>query len=135
MGMHLQRSLIVMRLLSINMRFACAVMADDIVGDVFAKLLENLSAGKGPRTNLRSYLYEIAYHLVVDAARSSHRLVPLEVVDFNHHDLYSTHVSIENRVLFGTVRRAIQNDLTDNQRNVVILRFLKGFSLKETAAI
>ncbi|MGE5464260.1 MAG: RNA polymerase sigma factor, partial [Syntrophothermus sp.] len=41
------------------------VMADNIVGDVFAKLLDHLSAGGGPNTNLRSYLYEIAYHLVV----------------------------------------------------------------------
>jgi DNA-directed RNA polymerase specialized sigma24 family protein len=45
------------------------LMADHIVGDVFAKLLEHLSAGKGPSTNLRSYLYEIAYHLVLDESK------------------------------------------------------------------
>lgn len=112
-----------------------AVMADHIVGDVFAKLLENLSAGKGPNTYLRSYLYEMAYHLVVDAARSSHRSVPIEVVEFVQHDAYSAYASFENRVLFETVWRAIQNDLTDDQRHVIILRFLEGFSLKETAAI
>lgn len=112
-----------------------AVVADHIVGDVFTKLLEHLSAGTGPSTNLRSYLYEIAYHLVVDETRYSQRSAPIEVVDFIQHDADSTDLSLEDRMLFETVRRAIQNDLTNNQRHVIILRFLEGFSLKETAAI
>jgi RNA polymerase sigma-70 factor (ECF subfamily) len=112
-----------------------ASMADHIVGDVFAKLLEQLSAGGGPRTNLRSYLYEMSYHLMVDEARYSHRSAPIEVVDFMHHDGCTTRASVEDRVLFETVLRAIQNDLTEDQRHVVTLRFLEGFSLKETAAI
>lgn len=111
------------------------VMADHIVGDVFTKLLENLSAAKGPTINLRSYLYEMTYHLVIDAARYAHYSAPIEIADFIHHDAYSTYASFEDRVLFETVRRAIQNDLTDDQRHVIILRFLEGFSLKETAVI
>ena len=43
--------------------------ADQIVGDVFVRLLEKLSEGKGPRKNLRSYLFQTAYHLVVDHSR------------------------------------------------------------------
>jgi RNA polymerase sigma-70 factor, ECF subfamily len=112
-----------------------AVMADQIVGDVFAKLVDNLSAGKGPRTNLRSYLYEMTHHLILDKAEYSHRSAPIEVVDFKHHDGYSTSGSVEDRILFESLRWAIQNDLTDDQRHVVILRFLEDFSLKETAAI
>lgn len=38
-------------------------------------------------------------------------------------------------MLFKTVLRAIRNDLTDDQRHVIILRFLEGFSIKETALI
>jgi RNA polymerase sigma-70 factor (ECF subfamily) len=112
-----------------------AGLADQIVGDVFSRLLEHLSAGQGPRANLRSYLYETAYHVVIDEARYSHRAIAIEVIDFVQHDGYSTHAAVENRVLFETVRRAIQNDLTEDQRHVVVLRFLEGFSLKETAAI
>ena len=111
------------------------VMADHIVGDVYAKLLENLSAGKGPGENLRAYLYQMAYHLVIDAARTSHRSEPLEVVAFTHHDAPSTDVTAENRALLKTARHAIQHNLTADQRHVIILRFLEGFSLKETAAI
>ena len=112
-----------------------SLMADYIVGDVFAKLLEQLSAGKGPNANLRSYLYEMTYHLVVDEARYSHRGVSLELVDFIHQDGYSNRISLENRMLYDAILRAIRNDLTEDQRHVIILRFLEGFSLQETASI
>ena len=112
-----------------------ALMADYIVGDVFAKLLEHLSAGRGPSTNLRSYLYEIAYHLVVDESRYSQRAAPVEVVDLVPQYVNSINITVEDRVLFKTILQAIRNDLTDDQRHVIILRFLEGFSVKETAAI
>jgi RNA polymerase sigma-70 factor, ECF subfamily len=109
--------------------------ADHIVGDVFAKLLDQLSKGSGPSTNLRSYLYETTYHLIVDEARYSHREAPLEVVDFLRYDGQSSVVNLENRMLFDAVIVAIKNHLTEDQRHVMILRFLEGFSLRETADI
>lgn len=112
-----------------------AVMADYIVGDVFAKLLEHLSAGNGPATNLRSYLYQTTYHLVVDEARTEHREVPIEVVDLLSHDAYSAYLNLENRAVFETIMQVVRNDLTDDQRHVIVLRFLEGFSLRETAMI
>ena len=112
-----------------------ALMADYIVGDVFAKLLEHLSAGKGPNTNLRSYLYEIAYHLVVDETRYAHRAAPLETVDMQPQDGYSTHIVGENQALYDIIMSAIRNNLTADQRHVIVLRFLEGFSLQETAKV
>jgi len=109
--------------------------ADHIVGDVFAKLLDQLSAGNGPSSNLRSYLYETAYHLVIDEARYSRRKAPLEVIEFLGQDGPSALVGLENRVLFDAVIAAIRNELTEDQRHVIILRFLEGFSLRETAQI
>lgn len=108
--------------------------ADQIVGDVFAKLLEQLSAGNGPSNNLRSYLYEMAYHIVVDRARHARREAPLEVVDFVRPD-GSGLPNFEDQILFETVIRAMKSQLTDDQRHVIILRFLEGFSLRETAQI
>jgi RNA polymerase sigma-70 factor (ECF subfamily) len=109
--------------------------ADQIVGDVFAKLLEQLSAGRGPSTNLRSYLYETTYHLVIDKARYSRREAPLETIEFVRNDGLSTVTNLEDRMLFEAVIMAIKNQLTEDQRHVIILRFLEGFSLRETAAI
>jgi RNA polymerase sigma-70 factor, ECF subfamily len=109
--------------------------ADHVVGDVFAKLLEQFSIGSGPSTNLRSYLYETTYHLIIDKARYSRREAPLEVVDFLRQDGYSTIINFEDRILFDNVILAIKRHLTEDQRHVIILRFLEGFSLRETADI
>ena len=112
-----------------------AVEADQIVGDVFSKLLEQLDAGMGPSLNLRSYLYEMAYHIIVDEARPSRQWTPFEVFYAKNKTGFSTAVTAEERVFFEAALRAIMNDLTNDQRHVVILRFLEGFSLKETATI
>jgi len=109
--------------------------ADHIVGDVFAKLLDQCSTGNGPTTNLRSYLYETTYHLIIDEARYNHREAPLEIVDFLRNDGYSVLVNLENRMLFDAVIVAIKHKLTEDQRHVIVLRFLEGFSLRETADI
>ena len=109
--------------------------ADQIVGDVFAKLLEQLSAGNGPSTNLRSYLYETTYHLVIDKVRNARREAPLEIMDFVRNDGFTTVTSLEDRILFEAVILAIKNHLSEDQRHVIILRFLEGFSLRETATI
>jgi RNA polymerase sigma-70 factor (ECF subfamily) len=109
--------------------------ADQVVGDVFAKLLEQLSAGNGPSANLRSYLYEMTYHLIIDKSRYSRREAPLETVEFLRQDGTSTLIGLEDRMMFETVVRAIKNDLTEDQRHVIVLRFLEGFSLRETAEI
>ncbi len=37
--------------------------------------------------------------------------------------------------MFEVVLRSIQSDLTDDQRHGVILRYLEGFNLRETATV
>lgn len=110
-------------------------MADFIVGDVFAKLLGQLAAGRGPKTNLRSYLYETAYHLIIDYGRASRRSAPLEVATTFRADAQSTSGRVEDQVMFDVILKVMKNDLTEDQRHVLILRFLEDFSLNETAAI
>jgi RNA polymerase sigma-70 factor (ECF subfamily) len=111
------------------------LLADHIVGDVFARLLEQLAAGHGPRSNLRSYLFETAYHLIVDEARSSHRRAPLEALSSLRPDIHSAWLSVEDQIIFEGILEAIEHDLTDDQRHVILLRFLEELSLRETAAI
>jgi len=114
-----------------------SIEADNIVGDVFSQLLEQFAGGKGPRTNLRSYLYQTAYHLVVDHSRDNKHTAPLEVA-INLQEpgrTVPTSTQIEERVLMEALVSAMNSELTDDQRHVIILRFLEDFSLKETAQI
>ena len=111
------------------------LMADHVVGDVFAKLLDQLASGNGPRSNLRSYLYETAYHLIIDEARYSQRRVSLEAAAWPGQAANSAFLRSEDQILFKQILHAIRNELTDDQRHVIILRFLEEFSVRETAAI
>ena len=112
-----------------------AVIADHIVGDVFVKFLDQLKSGNGPTTNLRSYLYQTTYHLIVDEARGSRRTLPLEVVNWPRLDVHSSIRGLEDRIMFDVILKAMQSKLTDDQRHIVILRYLDEFSLRDTATI
>ena len=108
--------------------------ADDIVGDVFYQLLNRLKEGKGPTDNLRAYLYQIAYHKVVDHSRERKRLTDIEDGQLagGGGSLPSQH---ENREQMDAVEAVILNGLTEDQRHVIVLRFIHDFSIKETAEI
>ena len=111
------------------------IQADQIVGDVFSRFLDQLAVGQGPRTNLRSYLYQTAYHLFIDQIRDHQRAAPIEIVEYVAPENDSVQTMVENRALLDAVMIAINNNLTEEQRHVVVLRFLEGLSLKETAQI
>lgn len=111
------------------------VKADHLVGDVFTTLLEQFSAGNGPRANLRSYLYQTMYHRIIDEARSARHSAPLEAAEFLAGYAHSSSLSLEDQVIFKQIIHTVRNELTDDQRHVILLRFLEEFSLQETAAI
>ncbi len=109
--------------------------ADQIVGDVFAQLLEQLSAGKGPRTNLRSYLYQITYHVIVDHSRVSSRVAGMDEALDLPDGMMSVASQVEEQELIQELQAAVAHGLTDEQQHVIMLRFVEGFSLQETAEI
>lgn len=111
------------------------VLADQIVGDVFARLLDLFSSGNGPSTNLRSYLYRTTHNRIIDEARSLHHKAPLEAAEWLSQDVHAAFLSLEDQMLLKQILHAIRYKLTTDQRHVIILRFWEGFSLRETGAI
>ena len=106
-----------------------------MVGDVFAQLLEHLARKKGPRTNLRAYLYQITYHLIVDKAREKRHIISFESAQALASNINSVDSQIEDKALLDDLIEAMNSALTLDQRHVLVLRFVEGFNLKETAAI
>ena len=112
-----------------------SIEADNVVGDVFAQLIDQLADGKGPRTNLRSYLYQIAYHIIVDHSRDKAHQSSMEVAEFMASGETFVATQAEDNALYDALAKAINHDLTDDQRHVVILHFVEGLSMQETADV
>ncbi len=107
--------------------------AEDLSSDVFMRLLEAARANRAPDTNLRAWLLSTASHLVNDHLRRHYRR-PVENLDESHADQRTNlPVEYEQKERLGRMKNALST-LTDEQQNVLALRFGGGFSLEETAA-
>ena len=112
------------------------IQSDQMVAEIFVQLVEELSAGKGPRTNIRSYLYQIAYRLVVERFRDKRPHSSLEVsIRTQDQPKAEVQAQVDERVMMEALLSSMNTELSEDQRIVIILRFLEDFSLKETAEI
>ena len=108
--------------------------ARDLAADVFRRLLLAVKQGYGPQDNPKAWLYRTAHNLVIDHyRRQKHRNhLPL------HEDLVDIGVdpvsSAERRLSAQQVRVALRH-LTPEQRQVIILKYLEGFSNDEVSHI
>ena len=115
-----------------------SLKADSTVGDIFTEFLEQLASGKEPQTNLRSYLYKIAYQLIANEPQFSRRETTLNFVDFGSDNGNGHHATVsvpKDNVLADMAITAIEKHLTADQRHVIVLHYWEGFSLLETAEI
>lgn len=108
-----------------------AEAAADIAAEVFLRLLNALHAGRPPQTTLRGWLFGVAAHQVADYWRG-HR-VPVELSE-DLPDGHSVAGEVEDRLQRGEVRRALRR-LTEEQQQVLALRFGDGFSVEESATV
>jgi len=108
-------------------------IAQDVVSDVFIRLMEKIEIGEGPRTNVRSYLYQTAYHCVVDEARRNRQLGPLELALDMKIDNETRPLELcgETQVLMELVSAAMES-MSPRQRDALILQYLEHYTLDET---
>lgn len=109
--------------------------ANDITSETFTRLMEMVMIGKGPRTNIRSYLYQTAYHLIVDGSRKDRPLAPLEVAMNIGGDPNLVELDVEMRELLPQAISIMKFDLSQNHRHVIFLRFFDDRSIGETARV
>lgn len=105
-----------------------AAEPDDIVGDVFLQVARSIGEFEGDEAAFRSWVFVIAHHRVVDERRRSGRRPAKLVGDPAPVDAAAT----EGEISPDTVYRLL-NELTDDQRNVLLLRIVAGMSLPEVA--
>jgi RNA polymerase sigma-70 factor (ECF subfamily) len=110
------------------------VASDQIAGEVFGELLEKFSVGQGPQKSLRFFLYRAAYQFVKNRINPTQRCSQSEVITGSPTST-SVRVPLEDPIFIEALLAALYDELSEDQRHVLILRFLEDFSLHETAAI
>ena len=109
--------------------------AEDLTSDVFMRALKAIPRYE-PRQAFLAWLYRIARNAVIDRARKGNRQVSFE--DALEHPGVDKIVEPDAEILAhsdsATLRDALQQ-LTPLQREVVVLRFLEGYSTLEIAGM
>ncbi len=105
--------------------------AEDCVADTFLKYLHVLRADGGPQEHLQAYLYRIAHNWVTDYYR---RQPPpaIQLVDEIPDGSDDFQKTISNQMDEKYVRGAILQ-LTPDQRQVIVLKYLEGFDNERIA--
>ena len=112
------------------------VLAEDFTSQVFLKMLESIRDQKAWHSSFSGWLYRIAHNLVIDHYRRKERQSAVELEDTSPvtSDEAPLEVKVEQTLDAERVRSAIRR-LTEEQAEVVSLRFLEGYSISEVAAM
>ena len=109
--------------------------AEDLTSDVFMRALKAIPRYE-PRQAFLAWLYRIARNAIIDRARRGNRQVPFE--DALEHPTPDQIVEPDTQLLATsdseTLRNALKK-LTPLQQEVIVLRYLHGYSTDEIAKI
>ena len=109
-------------------------LAEDLVAETFQRFLYALKSGGGPTDHLQAYLYRIIHNLITDTYRREPP-PPLELQEDRIAEEDQGPAGIlSERQEADLVRQALRL-LTPEQRQVVVLRFLEGWSTPEIARV
>jgi len=108
--------------------------AEDLTADVFTRVYEKIGAFQPQGAPLSAWVFRIAHNRLIDSVRRRPRQIQVALDDAPE---------IASGPVFGGVNQEVALDqikaglarLTAEQRQVIVLRFLEGLSLAETAII
>lgn len=108
--------------------------AEDLTHQVFLKSWGNINEYSFQGFPFSSWLYSIARHQVIDYYRTKKENLALEDIVELKTENPSYAEAIDSNSDIERVKKAIRR-LNPQQQDVIILRFIEDFSLKEAAAI
>ena len=106
---------------------------EDLSGEVFVRVLEGLRKGYGWQDSPRGWIMGIARNVVVDYYRKRERLteVSLNPALAGAENGNPPQIALQNEQA-EQLRQAL-NQLTDEQRDVILMRFMEGIDIKSVA--
>lgn len=115
------------------------VDAEDLTAQVFMKAWEAIENYEWREHPFSAWLFRIARNLVVDHHRARRETVSLEEPGERGplwiEDVTAKPESVLNDIFTVEQLRAAIRQLTDEQQEVIVLRFLEGYSTAEVAVI
>ena len=108
--------------------------SEDLASDVFLEALRGIRRYRYRGLPISSWLYRIAHNLTADYLRRNARRPTVSLGDETEHAQLQAPDTTERSALRQDVHDAIRQ-LTADQQQVILLRFLQGLSHEETAAI
>jgi RNA polymerase sigma-70 factor (ECF subfamily) len=108
--------------------------AEDLTGEVFRRMITGLPRYRISALPFRAWLFRIAHNLLIDHYRQEGvcNLTSLPEVETGGETEIDPVSAVEQKLTLEETYRALST-LEDSQRDVLVLRFLSGLSLKETA--
>jgi RNA polymerase sigma-70 factor, ECF subfamily len=110
-------------------------VAEDITSEVFTRALEGLSSYRDQGKPFIAWLYRIAHDRVIDYYRRTGRRPADENIEDNPLPFTP---DMDERIMRREAVKALQqamDELTDDQRRVVIMRFIEGQRIEKVAQI
>ncbi len=104
----------------------------ELTGEVFHRLIKAVQSGVNPEQHITPWLYRTAHNLVVDHYRRQKNRQHLPLNDESMESSDDTERDAERRFSAEIVRRALQ-DLTPDQKQVLLLKYLEGLTNQEVA--
>lgn len=122
----------------VRLKLGNAAEAEDTTSAVFFnawRTIHNFSPQR--ESSFAAWLFRLAHNAVVDRFRSMRDIISLDATDHRpsiHTILPGPEAQIERKVTISELTAALQL-LTDEQREVVLLRFVEGLSAREVGDI
>jgi len=110
------------------------LLAEDISSEVFFCLLKAIQSGRAPEVNLRGWLIGTARHMIIDHLRGKYRHPSQSIPDTLVAQGEGPSEQVERREVTHALHKALIQ-LTEDQQQVLALRFGQEYSLEETAAV
>jgi len=108
-------------------------LAEDITSRIFLKMLEKMDTYQVGQSPIIAWLYRMAHNAVIDHYRMKKTLLPLGDLrqsEVRHED--GIEEKLELQIKSQQLRAALQV-LTEEQKSVLILKFIDGLSTREIA--
>jgi RNA polymerase sigma-70 factor, ECF subfamily len=111
-------------------------LSQDLLGETFLRVVEQIDRYTFQGAPFKAWLYRIAHNLAINAVTRDRRLVAVPDLEQVAPPITDPAIRVGDQLEAAALRAALRDslpELTEEQQQVIVLRFMSGLSLAETA--